>query len=45
MKKFWKQYLENAFTINSILFGVDLGLLVGMVLGIVIILAHNTGII
>lgn len=45
MKKFWKQYLENAFTINSILFGIDLGLLVGMVFGVAIILAYNTGII
>lgn len=45
MKKLWEQYLENAFTINSILLGVDLGLFIGMVLGIAIILAHNTGII
>ncbi len=45
MKKLWKLYLKNAFTINAILLGVDLGLLVGMVLGIAIILAHNTGII
>ena len=44
MKKLWEKYLKNAFTINSILLAIDLGLLVGMVLGIAIILAHNTGI-
>lgn len=45
MKKLWEQYLKNAFTINSILLAIDLGLLIGMIFGITIILAHNTGII
>ena len=45
MKKLWKVYLKVAPDLNMMLLGVDLGLLVGMVLGIAYILAHNNGII
>lgn len=45
MKKLWEIYLENAYDLNSILIGIDLGVAVGLMLGIAFILMHNMGII
>ena len=45
MKKLWKSYLAIAPDFNAILLGIDLGFSLGLLLGIAIILMHNTGII
>ena len=44
MKKLWKSYLAIAPDFNAILLGIDLGFSLGLLLGITIILIHNTGI-
>lgn len=44
MKKLWKSYLAIAPDLNALLISIDLGIFFGLTIGIMIILAHNTGI-